>query len=183
MINLLPWRDARQQRIKQQFLRQLAVSLWVVGVIAVMIHQYVDSVLNLQQARNSDLQQQRQVLASGIAKAKQTKQIHQGLVTDINTINQINASRAYAVEWLMAINKIMPQGLYLTQVECKAGTITLVGVSLSNQQVNQLLDNILAAKWFAEPKLQSMTVSKKTYQFKRAFRISMLDRRFKVGEK
>ena len=72
-VNLLPWREQRRQKQKQQFLVTLALVAVFCGLIFWLIGQFIETQISNQNARNQYLQTEITALESQIAEIKRIK--------------------------------------------------------------------------------------------------------------
>ena len=96
------------------------------------------------------------------------KKLRQALLARMNIVQNLQATRSLTVRLFDELIKIMPDGVYLTNVERAGDKITLLGYAESNTNISQLMRNIENNRWIQDPELTEIKKSKDT-----------LDKRFK----
>ena len=152
-INLLPWREAYRAEKKKEFVTLLGMVLIFAAVVAFGWDRVVNSQIDSQVSRN-------QLLKTEIAKLdKQVKEIdeltkrRQNLLDRIKVIQEVQSNRPEIVKIYDEFVRAVPDGVYLTEMERKAESISLVGFAKSNSRVSVLMRRLDASYKFTEPNL------------------------------
>lgn len=152
-INLLPWRELRREQEKKTF----TTLLLTVGITAIMVilmvNYYASSLVGDQTARNKRLQDEITTFDNDIAKIKALKDIRTGLISRMRIVHGLQARRTLTVHFFDELIKILPDGVYLTEVKRVKDTITVKGYSESNTNVSALMRNIQKNPWIQQPVL------------------------------
>jgi type IV pilus assembly protein PilN len=152
-INLLPWREAYRAEKKKEFVTLLGMVLIFAAVAAFGWDRVVNSQIDSQVSRN-------QLLKTEIAKLdKQVKEIdeltkrRQNLLDRIKVIQEVQGNRPEIVKIYDEFVRAVPDGVYFTEMERKAESISLVGFAKSNSRVSVLMRRLDASYKFTEPNL------------------------------
>jgi type IV pilus assembly protein PilN len=152
-INLLPWREAYRAEKKKEFVTLLGMVLIFAAVVAFGWDRVVNSQIDSQVSRN-------QLLKTEIAKLdKQVKEIdeltkrRQNLLDRIKVIQEVQGNRPEIVKIYDEFVRAVPDGVYFTEMERKAESISLVGFAKSNSRVSVLMRRLDASYKFTEPNL------------------------------
>jgi len=152
-INLLPWREAYRAEKKKEFVTLLGMVLILAAVVAFGWDRVVNSQIDSQVSRN-------QLLKTEIAKLdKQVKEIdqltkrRQNLLDRIKVIQEVQGNRPEIVKIYDEFVRAVPDGVYFTEMERKAESISLVGFAKSNSRVSVLMRRLDASYKFTEPNL------------------------------
>jgi len=152
-INLLPWREAYRAEKKKEFVTLLGMVLIFAAVVAFGWDRVVNSQIDSQVSRN-------QLLKTEIAKLdKQVKEIdeltkrRQNLLDRIKVIQEVQSNRPEIVKIYDEFVRAVPDGVYLTEMERKGESISLVGFAKSNSRVSVLMRRLDASYKFTEPNL------------------------------
>ncbi|STX28251.1 type IV pilus assembly protein PilN [Legionella beliardensis] len=159
-INLLPWRERRREQEKKKFLTLLLGATFIGIGIVMLINYYVHDLINIQTARNQRLQDEINTFNRQIIEIKQLKEVRAGLISRMKIIQGLQARRTLTVYLFDELIKVVPDGIYLTQVTREGDKVTLQGYSESNTNVSILMRNIERSPWIKEPVLTEIKKSK-----------------------
>lgn len=159
-INLLPWREAKREQEKKDFLTLLlGAALLGVGIV-MLVNYYVNDLVSLQTARNQKLQDEINIFNKQIIEIKQLKTIRTSLISRMKIVQGLQARRTLTVHLFDELIKITPDGIYLTQVKREGDKVTVQGYSESNTNVSILMRNIEKSFWIQEPLLTEIKKNK-----------------------
>jgi type IV pilus assembly protein PilN len=154
LINLLPHREAARKRRREMFYAALGASAFAGLVVAGGVYLWFVAQIANQQERN-------QVLATEIKRLE-------GQIKDIATLQEEIAAlraRQQAVEDLQAdrnmpvyllneLVRLLPDGVYLTNMKQTNANVALTGVAQSNERVSEMLRNFSSGSpWLTKPEL------------------------------
>lgn len=171
-INLLPWREEKRETIKQQYKRQLIITIVTVVIVAIAIHVWLALGLNRQQNRNQFLQQTTQSYDQRIQEISKIQILRKEINERKNIIFYLQANRAFAVLLFVDFINITPDGVYFTEIEREDKTLTFEGKADSNAQVSQLMRNISHSLWLNDAKLGVIKVDKNN-PYQRTFKLTV----------
>jgi len=176
-INLLPWRELKREREKKRFTIYLFMALVGAAFIVFLINMYAQQLVENQTNRNQHLQDEITQLEKQIKEIANIKKLRQALLARMNIVQNLQATRSLTVRLFDELIKIMPDGVYLTNVERAGDKITLLGYAESNSTISQLMRNIENNRWIQDPELTEIKKSKEAKtdvenQFKLSFILS-----------
>lgn len=174
-INLLPWREAKREREKKEFAIFAGIGLGIALVLVFLINMYANNLIEYQTQRNRLLEEEITRLTRQIKEIKELKKVRSALIARMNIVKNLLASRVLTPRLLDELVKIMPNGIYLTEVKRENNKVTLTGYSESNSMISRLMRNIEGTKWFQSPKLSEIKKSKeKQTQSEKTFQLSFI---------
>lgn len=154
LINLLPHREAARKRRKDLFNVGLGLSALSGGLLAGLIFLWFQAQISSQQDRNQMLQNEIKRFDA------QIKDIA-GLETEIaalrarqQAVEDLQSDRNLPVHLLTELVRQLPEGVYVNSMRQDGQSVTLQGVSQSNERVSELLRNLgNNSPWFSRPEL------------------------------
>jgi type IV pilus assembly protein PilM len=152
-INLLPWREALRKERQKRFVATLAASLALTGGAFYLAHDYMNSLIEAQQARNQFLQDEIVKVDKRIKEVDRLEAEKARLLARMNIIQELRASRPQVVHVFDELVRAIPDGVYITKVARNGQILTLEGVAESNARVSALMNRLDRSAWFADPKL------------------------------
>lgn len=177
-INLLPWREeALKARQKEYFSVLTAVGMIALFIVLV-VNFYYQSRIDGQNTRNQFLKNEIAILDVKIAEIKTLNEKKVALQKRIDVIEQLQRSRNVGTQVLDEISKIIPNGIYITELEKIGNTIQLVGKSESNNHLANMIRAVQLSDLFSDATPESITADegepKLLSQFKMKIRIKGL---------
>ncbi|MCF6764376.1 PilN domain-containing protein [Thiotrichales bacterium 19S3-7] len=156
-INLMPWRNMRYQKLKKQFFIAIAIALFLAIVINFMIILVYNYQISQANKRNAYLKE-KAIYYSAMAKS----QVHlakeqQELFERMLIVNQLQNTRYLTVYLFDLLPKILPDGVYLTEVSKENNHLSLYGMTESNTLIAEFMRNIIASGWMKNPKLYEIS--------------------------
>ncbi|MBM2829577.1 MAG: hypothetical protein HW411_367 [Gammaproteobacteria bacterium] len=152
-INLLPWREELRKERQQQFFITVGLAAAVAVGIWGVFHFYHTQLIDYQQTRNKYLEEQIVLLDKKIAEIEQLEKEKERLLARMRAIEQLQSNRPLIVRMFDEMVKNLPDGVSLTQVTQKGGTITINGVAQSNARVSSFMRNLEGSEWLKDPQL------------------------------
>ena len=146
-INLLPWREAQRKKSQITFLLSLAGSLLSTVLIVTLVNIYISNLKDYQTRRNQLIQQQILVFDQKIQEIKDIEQKKAKLLTKINVIQGLQASRPEVVHLFTELAKVTPEGVYLTKFNQAAEKLSFDGKAESNARVSAFMQAIDSSLW------------------------------------
>lgn len=150
-INLLPWRELRREKEKKKFMTLLLMASLLAVAIVLLLYTYQMSILDSQMARNQRLQEAITRYDRQIADIKALKQVRNELISRMKIVYGLQAKRTLTVHLFDELIKILPDGVYLTELKRKDDLVTLRGYVESNTNVSLLMRNIQNNPWIQNP--------------------------------
>jgi type IV pilus assembly protein PilN len=177
-INLLPHREERRKRARQHFFVIAGGTAVVGALIVAAMHGFYAAKIDTQVDRNRFLKSEIAKLDKEIAEINKLKDEIQALLARKQVIETLQADRAQTVHLLDELVRQMPEGVYVKSVTQKGLNVNVLGYAQSNARVSNLMRNIEASPWLANPGLvevKASTVAKRrvaefnlNFQLKRA---------------
>lgn len=156
-INLLPWRDQVLKEKQQEFFTLLiAVSLFAFALIFA-VNLNFQSRIDGQTMRNQFLKNEIALLDIRIAEIKTLNDKKAALQKRINVVEQLQRSRNLGTQILDEIAKIVPNGIYITQLEKLGNSLEIIGKSESNNHLANMIRAINLSDLFSEATPESIT--------------------------
>lgn len=152
-INLLPWRETRREKDKQDFIVLVSLAAILALCIALLINYYAITLVDNQTARNQRLKDEITAFDNQIASIKKLKSLRENLVARMKVAQSLQSKRALTVHLFDELVKVLPDGVYFTNVKRVENRITVNGYSESNGNIALLMRNIEANPWIQEPSL------------------------------
>ena len=155
-INLLPWREARRQKRKQQFLIGLGATLAGAALSVLLWDVTVTSQIDYQQSRNQYLRSQIAVLDQEVAEIRDLQRKRNQLIERMRVIQALQGNRPVIVRLLDQLVRTVPDGVFYTSLETKANVVSIEGVAESNNRVSSLMRRLDASDWLEKPNLDAV---------------------------
>lgn len=152
LINLLPWREQEREAEKRNFFTLLGLSLFGVVFIVAIAYLILNGQVRGQTAANDYLKKQIVGLDQKIAQINQLKKKKADLIERMNLIQNLQYERKSTVHLFEDMVRVVPKGIYLTQVQRTGDIVLLTGKAESNSRVSELMRNIRdKSEWLVNP--------------------------------
>ncbi len=163
-INLLPWREELRAEKQKNFLTILGTAVACTGIIMAGVHVYFVDRIDYQSRRNTYLTGEIRHLDNKIKEINELESTKRNLQARLDIIQQLQSSRPEIVHLFDELVQTIPDGVYLTKVSQKGGTISLVGVAQSNARVSSYMWGLDKSEWLTSPKLSVIKTTEKEGQ-------------------
>jgi type IV pilus assembly protein PilN len=169
-INLLPDRDGVKNQEKMKFLSRWGTVIFIVvaiifGTSSFFSGQVEGEELDQQLVEYNNLEMQRnekQMLLSGLIEKQKS------LGGMLEASKNINSNQGFMYSVLLSINSSVPQGVSLNSIKyAGGGTLTIAGLSVTDQNILQFIENLSQSKAIDKSSLLTMsikTVNKRTFK-------------------
>jgi len=155
-INLLPWREeALKAQQKQYFSILIAVGLSSLAII-LGVNFYYQAHIDGQNNKNKYLKNEIAVLDVQIAEIKTLNSKKVGLQKRIEVVEQLQRSRNVGTQVLDEIAKIIPNGIYITELEKQGNILQVTGKSESNNHLANMIRAFQLSELFADATPESI---------------------------
>jgi type IV pilus assembly protein PilN len=152
-INLIPWRESDRIRRKKYFIATLIAGLIFAG-IAVLSMQYVFSGwLDAQKYRNNYLQKEISLLSKKVSEIDRLKKEQKSILDRVKVIEKLQQKRPLVVHIFTELASVIPDGIYITDLQKHGNIINLVGKSDSNNELSRFMRVINQADWLQKATL------------------------------
>jgi type IV pilus assembly protein PilN len=152
-INLLPWREELRKQKQREFGIISVSSAVLAGLIVLLAHFHVDSLINNQIQRNAYLQSEIVILDKRIGRIKELEAMKQNLLARMNVIQELQRSRPESVHLLDEMVRTLPEGVHLSNFTQKSKALTMTGMAESNARVSDYMRKIDSSEWLTAPRL------------------------------
>jgi len=156
-INLLPWREERRAKRQQEFYMLLFAALLLGGLVWWLWQGMVQSSIDNQNARNNTIQTSISGLDKKIAEIKDIEERRNELVERMKVIQDLQGNRPSVVYVFDELVRILPKGVYFTDVKRSGETFTIEGVAETNNYISALMRNMTSSAWFGRPTLSRVS--------------------------
>ena len=155
-INLLPWREAKRQELKKEFLVTVALVLALGAGLLLLGDRVVNSQVEDQKARNSLLTENIKVLDKEVAEIRDLERRRNQLLDRMKVIQELQGNRPIIVRVLDQLVRTVPDGVFYTNLTTKDKRISVSGIAESNNRVSSLMRRLDASEWLANPNLDKV---------------------------
>lgn len=154
LINLLPHREARRQERKRAFFSALGLAALIGVGIVILWYGVLQQLTSSQQDRNAFLQREISKLDEQIKDIATLRAEIDALKARQQAVENLQTDRNVPVYLLDELAKQTPEGVYLSSVRQNDNTVTISGLSLTNERVSELLRNTAYnSTWLERPEL------------------------------
>ena len=153
-INLLPWREAARKERQKNYVMVLALTALLSFLIFFLINMVYNARLEGQAKRNQYLESEIRVLDQRIAEIRNLNETKRSLQQRMTLIEQLQSSRNLGTQVMLEITRIVPAGVYLTQLEKKGSSLLLLGKSESNNRLSNMLREAEQSELLSAPYLE-----------------------------
>lgn len=156
-INLLPWRDERRERLKQEFYTNFGAAVVCAGLVVAVVYLIISSAITQQNSRNAYLKKHIDQLNENVMEIAELKRSRSDLVERMDIIQGLQGRRPVIVRIFDQFVRTLPEGLYYTNLKRVAQSLEIEGTAESNNRVSSLMRNMDRSDWFSDPNLTSVT--------------------------
>lgn len=159
-INLLPYREALQQKRKQQF-KVLMLVAGAIGVgLAALTYVSIDQMIAAQEARNQFLTTKTQELDKEIASIADLQKEKATFLARKQKVEELQSKRFEGAHIIDTINRLVPEGVYLTSVTASGNTepikYEIKGKAASDNRIAMFMRTLPSTGLFQLPELSSI---------------------------
>src|SRR5260221_6960754 len=159
-INLLPWREQERKVRRREFLVAAGAAVFA-SVILIVVGKLVNETwTDAQIDKNNLLKKEIVKLDAQIADIQDLETRKQRLVARMEIIERLQRKRPEIVHLFDELVKIVPEGVYLTQLKENGNKLEIHGVAQSSTRVSTFMRNIDASVWMDNPQLQVVEAAK-----------------------
>lgn len=160
-INLLPWREENLKAQQKEFFTILTLVAIVALGLVFSVSLFYQAQIDGQIVKNRFLESEIQLLDIRIAEIKTLDEKKIALQKRISVIEQLQRSRNVGTQVLDEIAKIIPNGIYITQLEKQGNSISLMGKSESNNHLANMIREIELSDLFTDATPESIVTDEK----------------------
>jgi len=155
-INLLPWREELLKTKKKEFLTILIAACLCAFSLVFTVNLYFQARIDGQTARNQFIKNEIKQLDIQIAEIKTLNDKKAALQKRIDVIKELQHSRNVGTQVLDEIAKIIPDGIYITQLVKQNNIIEITGKSESNNHLANMIRAIELSDLFTDATPESI---------------------------
>lgn len=152
-INLLPWREERREELRKEFLVTLGVVALAGILILALVWWGIDAAIDYQRARNGFIQTHINELNQQVKEISSLKKRRQELLDRMRVIQDLQGNRPVIVRVFDELVRVVPDGVYFTEIKRSGNTLRITGTAESNNRVSSLMRNLDSSEWFKSPNL------------------------------
>jgi len=158
-INLLPWRERLRDDQKRGFLSAIIFVLIAGGASAFLADRYFQNEISNQLARNAYLESQILLLDARVAEINNLQEQKRDIRDRMDVIQNLQRSRPIIVRIFDELVKTLPEGVYFQTLDRVGDSMNIEGVAESYGQLTDLMRQLAASEWFANPNLQIISAT------------------------
>lgn len=152
-INLLPWREEKRKKQKQDFLGLLLLGALLGGLAWWLWQASVQNSVDHQNDRNRQIQTSITKLDSRIKDIEDVDRRRNDLIERMRVIQNLQSTRPTVVYLFEELVRVLPENVYYTDVRRSGSHFTIVGVAQTNNNISELMRRLTASPWFGKPRL------------------------------
>jgi len=181
LINLLPHREAARKRRREAFQATMVASALVGLVVAGAIYWWFQMMIEEQQAKNSFLQTEIQVLEKQIKEIATIEEEIAALRARQKAVEDLQSDRNLPVHLLSELVRQLPEGVYITSLKQTNQTVAMQGMAQSNERVSEMLRNLSNnTPWLSRPELVEIVARNVPLSPRDQRRVSAFNLRFQL---
>src|ERR1700733_8420070 len=161
-INLLPWREQERKVRRREFGVAMGGAAFAAVIFVLGGKLLYSSWIDSQNAKNNLLKKEIVKLDAQIAHIQDLENRKQRLVARMEIIEKLQRQRPEIVHRFDELVRIVPEGVYLTQIKESGKKKELHGVAQSSTRVSTFMRNIDGSTWLANPELQVVETARDT---------------------
>ncbi|MDG1938790.1 MAG: PilN domain-containing protein [Pseudomonadales bacterium] len=158
-INLLPWREARREQLKQEFLGNLGSVVIAAGLLIGAVYFAINGEIDAQNNRNAYMQKNIDSLNEEVREIDALKSKREQLIDRMNIIQGLQGNRPVIVRIFDQFVRTLPDGVYYQRLQREDQRLTIDGTAESNNRVSNLMRRLDGSNWFADPNLTAVVAN------------------------
>lgn len=166
-INLMPWRETKRQHQQKQFLQVSMLVILICILTLLLTGHLIRQQISKQQARNFLISNYTEQINPAIEEAETIRRARHHLLERLRIIGKLQQERKQIVEQLNLLTAVIPQQLYLTQLERQGNQLILQGEADGSRPVSELMRLLAQIPLLDTPTLTDISASQKYPGFNR----------------
>jgi len=155
-INLLPWRDAKREERKKHFLLALGATLAIAAGLVFLSGQFLDGLLEQQNARNQFIQTEIAKLDERIKKVREVREQRQQILGRMQVIQDLQGNRSLMPHLFDQLVRTLPDGVFFSSLDMQGQRINISGYAESSNRVSALMRNMDSSPWLSGATLSAV---------------------------
>jgi type IV pilus assembly protein PilN len=152
-VNLLPHREEKRQRRKQQFAVLAGLTATLALVAGGLVWFLLDQQVTQQQANVAYMKDEIGKLDKQIDEIRKIREETQSLLAKKQVVEGLQSNRSEPVQLLDQLLRQLPEGVFLKAVRQTGTKIRVEGYAQSNARVSALMRNLGASPYLENPEL------------------------------
>ena len=141
-INLLPWRQEMRVRKTKKMAWYWLLGLTVAVSVLLCFDEYTQTCVHHQEKRNQRLQREIVFCKKAINDVQRLKIACDTLRHKINTMRQLKTTQTLPVRFLYELMRLIPNGVWLNQIERHNDDVMLIGYAKSPNRVTTVMHHL-----------------------------------------
>lgn len=152
-VNLLPHREEKRQRRKQQFAVLAGLFATLALVVGGVVWFLLDQQVTQQQANVAFMKDEIGKLDKQIDEIRKIREETQSLLAKKQVVEGLQSNRSEPVQLLDQLLRQLPEGVFLKAVRQAGTKIKVEGYAQSNARISALMRNLGASPYLENPEL------------------------------
>ncbi len=152
-INLLPHREEKRKRRREQFIALAGLSAVLAAVAAGAVWLYLDGQVQQQRANVAYMKSEIAKLDKQIDEIKKIREETAALLAKKRVVESLQSNRSEPVQLLDQLLRQLPEGVYLRSIKQTGTKVNITGYAQSNARVSTLMRNLGASPYLENPEL------------------------------
>jgi type IV pilus assembly protein PilN len=152
-VNLLPHREEKRQRRKQQFIVMAGLCATLALVVGGLVWFLLDQQVVQQQGNVAYMKDEIGKLDKQIDEIRKIREETQSLLAKKQVVEGLQSNRSEPVQLLDQLLRQLPEGVFLKAVRQSGTKIKVEGYAQSNARVSALMRNLGASPYLENPEL------------------------------
>jgi type IV pilus assembly protein PilN len=152
-VNLLPHREEKRQRRKQQFVVMAGLCATLALVVGGLVWFLLDQQVTQQQGNVAYMKDEISKLDKQIDEIRKIREETQSLLAKKQVVEGLQSNRSEPVQLLDQLLRQLPEGVFLKAVRQTGSKVRVEGYAQSNARVSALMRNLGASPYLENPEL------------------------------
>ena len=157
-INLLPWREEAREKRKRDYTGVLALVFLASCLVVYGALGFIDILKDEQRQRNAYLTSEISLLESQIKEIRSITTRKKDIERRTDIILGLQQSRNLPTHVLDELVRVVPAGIYFSNIEKQQRVLFVEGLSESNNHVTNMMRRIESSKWLGDATPQQVKV-------------------------
>ena len=152
-VNLLPHREEKRNRRRQQFLVLAGIAAAFGLLVAAAVWVFLDRQVAQQQQNVAYMKGEIAKLDKQIEEIRKIREETASLLAKKQVVEGLQSNRSEPVQLLDQLLRQLPEGVYLKAVKQTGAKVNVAGYAQSNARVSTLMRNLGASPYLENPEL------------------------------
>jgi type IV pilus assembly protein PilN len=156
-INLLPWREELRAHKQKEFIQWIAFTVIIAAGLSFLVHTHIQGLIDYQKERNAYLVKETNILKSRVEEIKKLEEQRDQLLTHMEVIRDLQASRSEVVHLFDQIVDIVPEGVHLESISRSGKKLEVKGETESTTRLPVMMRRIESSPFLHKPDFKGTT--------------------------